>query len=81
MPHSQGFSNNVYPESNQTNSNFNNYSFNAHSNIVLPLCQGLPAAPFQVGLPVEMLKAPLPSSNLAICPANHVTKDINYRID
>ena len=55
MPHSQGLSNNSYPEPNQ---------FKVHSNIALP--KGL----FPVGLPVIILKAVLPSSILATCPAH-----------
>ena len=40
------------------------YLFKVHSNIVLP--KGL----FPVGLPIKILKALLPSSILATCPAH-----------
>ena len=36
MPHSQGLSNNPYPEQNQPNSSYDTYFFKIHSNIVLP---------------------------------------------
>ena len=70
MSHSQGLSNNPYPEPNQPNSSCTDiYSF--HSNIVLPPTLGLPKGLFPVDLPVKVLKAPLPSSILATCPTHH----------
>ena len=51
MPHSQGLSNNSYPEPNQPTS--------PHL--------GLPKGLFPVGLPVKILKALLPSSILTTC--------------
>ena len=36
IPHSQGLSNNSYPEPNQPNSRIDTYLFKVHSNIVLP---------------------------------------------
>ena len=69
MPHSQGLSNNSYPEPNQPNSPHNTYLFKVHSNIVLPsLRLGLPKGLFPEGLPVQILKALLPSS--IPCPAH-----------
>ena len=62
MPHSQGLSNNFYPEPNQPNSQH----FKFHSNIVLPSTLGL----LKCLLPVTILKALLPSSILATCPAH-----------
>jgi hypothetical protein len=35
MPHSQGLSNNPYPEPNQPNPRIDTYLFKVHSNIVL----------------------------------------------
>ena len=63
MPHSQGPSNNPYPESNQPNSS-------SRSILILSsyLCLGLPKGVFPVGLPVNIFKALLPSSILATCP-------------
>ena len=43
------------------------YLFKIHSNIVLP---STPKGLFPVGLPVKILKALLPSSILATCPAH-----------
>jgi hypothetical protein len=42
------------------------YLFKVHSNIVLP---STPKELFPAGLPVKILKALLPSSNLTKCPA------------
>ena len=70
MSHSQGLSNNSYPELNQPNS--------LHSRLILILSShlrlGLPKDLFPVGLPVKILKAILPSSIEAICPPhfNHL---------
>ena len=49
MPHSQGLSNNTYPELNQPSS---------RSVLILSsdLCLGLPKGIFPVGLPVKILK-------------------------
>jgi len=44
--------------------------FKVHSNIVLHLHLGLPKGLFPVCLPVKILKALLPSSILATCPAH-----------
>ena len=47
------------------------YLFKVHSNIVLPSAPiDLPKGPFPVDLPVKILKALLPSSILATCPAH-----------
>ena len=46
------------------------YLFKVHSNIYLHLRRGLPKGLFPVGLPVKILKALLPSSILATCPAH-----------
>ena len=66
MPHSQELSNN--PVMSRTNlipcNNF--YFFQVHSNIVLSTT---PKGLFPVGLPAKILKALLPSSIWAACPA------------
>ena len=69
MPHSQGLSNNPYPEPNQSNSS---YFFKVHSNMAMSshLSLGLPKGLFPIGLPVKTLKALLPSSIPATCPAH-----------
>ena len=59
MPHSQGLSNNPYPGPNQPT-----LILSSHLRL------GLPKGIFPVGLPVEILKALLPSSILATCPAH-----------
>ena len=61
MAHSQGLSNNPYPEPNQPNSShlYILGYFQIHSNIVLPKCL------FPVGVPVTIVKTLLPSSILA----------------
>ena len=67
MPHSQGLSNNFYTAPNQPNS--------PHWSILIlssHLRLGLTIGLFPVGLPVTILKAFLPSSILATCPA-HLT--------
>jgi len=46
------------------------YFFKVHCNIVLPSSLGPPKCLFPVGLPVKILKAILPSSILATCPAH-----------
>ena len=70
MPHSQGLSNNSYPEPN-------------HFLVLMPISSrsililsshlrlGLPKGLFPVGLPVKILKALLLSSILATCPAHY----------
>ena len=63
MPHSQGFSNNPYPESNQPNFSYRFHNIHSH----LPL--GLPKGLFPVDVPVTILKALLSSSILATRPA------------
>jgi hypothetical protein len=70
MPHSQRLSNNPYPEPNQPITRIDTYLFKVHSNIVSHLRHGLPKGFFPVGLPVKILKALLPSSILAVCPAH-----------
>ena len=65
MPHSQGPSNNPYPELNQPNSTYYTFFFKVHSNIVLPSTLALPNGLFPVDLPVKILKALIPSSILA----------------
>ena len=62
MPHSQGLSNNSYPEPNQPITRIDINLFKVHSNI-------FPKGLFTVGLSVKILKALLPSSILATCPA------------
>ena len=61
MPHSQGLSNNPYPEPNQPNSPQPNTSSRTililSSHLRLDLHKGI----FPVGLPVKILKALLPS--------------------
>ena len=68
MPHSQGLSNNSYPEPNQP------ALIHICSRLILILSShlllGLPKGLFPVGLPVKILKALLPSSILAICPTH-----------
>ena len=58
MPHSQGLSNNPYRENPIPRTD--TYLFKVHSNIVLP----------STHLPVNILKALLPSFILATCPAH-----------
>ena len=70
MPHSQGFSNNPYPEPNQPNSSYYNLILKVDSYIVSCLCLGLPEGLFLVGEPVKILKVLLPSSILATWPAH-----------
>ena len=82
MQHSQGLSNNPYPEPNQPNSphwylSLQSPQFPAlipiSSRFILILSfhlrLGLPKGLFLVGLPNKILKALLPSSNLDTCPA------------
>ena len=64
MPHSQGLSNNTYPEPNQPNYPLQGPFLYSH----LPL--GLPKGLLPVGLPSKILKALLPSSILATCLAH-----------
>ena len=64
IPHSQGLSNNPYPEPNQHNSSYDTYFSKIHSKIVLPFTPR-PKGLFPVGLPVKILKGLLPSSILA----------------
>ena len=67
MPHSQGLSNNSYPEPNQPN-----YYLFLQGPLILSfhLRLGLPKGLFPVGLPVKILKALLPSSILTTFPAH-----------
>ena len=48
-----------------------------HSKIVLPSTPKPSQGPFPVGLPVRFLKALLPSSILATCPAHLNLLDLN----
>ena len=70
MPHSQGLSNNPYPEPNQPNS-LSLQILSSHLRLSLP--KGL----FPVGLPVKIFKALLPSSILATCHA-HLNLRFNH---
>ena len=65
MPHSQGLSNNSYPEPNQPNYPSSSILI-LSSHLRLGLSKGL----FPVGLPVKILKELIPSSILASCPAH-----------
>ena len=71
MPHSQGLYNNSYPELNQTKFPAL-IPISSRSILILSshLRLGLPKGLFPVGLPVKILKALLPSSILATCPAH-----------
>ena len=51
------------------NTRIDTYRFKVRSNIVSHLRVGLPKCLFPAGLPVKILKALLPSSILAACPA------------
>ena len=66
MSHSQGLSNNPYPEMNQPKSLNGTYFFKIHSISVLPSTLGLPKGLFPSGLTVKIFEAPLPSFILAI---------------
>ena len=70
MPHSQGLSNNPYPELNELNSSYW-YIFLLRPIPILSshLRLDLPNGLFPVVLSVKILKALLPSSILATCPA------------
>ena len=67
MPHSQGLSNNSYPEQNP-----HLIPISSRSILILSshLHLGLPKGLFPVRLLVKILKGLLPSSILATCPAN-----------
>ena len=71
IPHLQGFSNNPYPEPNQPNSRTDTHLVKVHSSIVLP-ATALPKCIFPVDFPVKILKALIPSSILATCPARGI---------
>ena len=64
MQHSQGLSNNPYPELNQPNSSFYTY-LRSILTLSSHLRLGLPKGLFPVGVPVKILKELLPSSILA----------------
>jgi hypothetical protein len=64
MPHPQGPSNNPYPEPSQPNPSYIISILTMSSNPGLGLCRGL----FPMSLPLNILKALLPSSILATCP-------------
>ena len=67
MPHSQGLSNNPYPESNQPNSPISSrFILILSPHLHLGLTKGL----FPLGLPVNILKALLPSFILATWPVH-----------
>ena len=68
-PHSQGLSNNPYPEPIQHNSSYDIYYFKVHCSTVFPPRLDLPEGLFPVGLTVKILKAHQPSSILATWPA------------
>ena len=74
MPHSQGLSNNPYPEPNHPN-----YS-HLWSILILSshLRLGLPKGLFLVSLPVKILKAFLPSSILATMPCPSQSSRFNH---
>ena len=65
MPHSQGRSNNPYPEPNQPAL----IPISPRSILKLSSHLGLPKGLFPVALPVKVLKAFLPSSILSTCRA------------
>ena len=70
MPHSQGLSNNPYPEPDQPNSLYwYLFFFKIYSNIVLPSTPRTSWRYLSYRLPVKILKALLPSSLLATWPA------------
>ena len=71
MPHSQGLSNNSYPESNQPKFPAL-LPISSRSILILSshLRLGLPKGLFPAGLLVQILKVLLPSSILATCPAH-----------
>ena len=54
MPHSQGLSNNPYPEPNQPNTSYYTYPFQFHSNIVLPSTPRPSKGLILVGVPVKI---------------------------
>ena len=65
MPHSQGLSNNPYPELNNPIPRIDTYFYKIHSNIVFHHRLGLPKCLFPIGLHVTILKALLQSYILA----------------
>ena len=75
MPHSQGLSNNLYPEPYQSNSS---YFFEIHSNIVLPSTPRLSwrSISCRFSLPANILKAVLLFSTLATWPVYHNIIDL-----
>ena len=70
MPYSQGLSNNSYPEPNQQFPALTPISSSSILILSSHLRLGLPKGLFPVGLPVKILKAFLPSSIMATCPAH-----------
>ena len=76
MPHSQGLSNNPYPELNQPIHSL--ISISSRSILILSshLRLGVPKGLFPVGLPVKILKALPLSSILATCPAHRNLLDL-----
>ena len=70
IPHSQGFSNNPYPELNQPNSSYRYISLGSILILSSHLCLGLPKGFFPAGIPVKFLKTLLPSSIFATWPAH-----------
>ena len=78
MSHSQGLSNNPYPEPNQHNS-LPLTPISLQSILILHsyLCLGLPRGFFLMGSPVKVLKAVLPSTILATSPAYLIIIEFN----
>ena len=70
MLHSQVLSNNPYPDPNQPNYVLIPISLRFILRLPYHLRPGLPRDIFPAGLPVKILKAVLPSSILATCPAH-----------
>ena len=77
MPLSQGLYNNSYPEAESTQLPAL-IPISSRSILILSshLRLGLPKGLFPVGLPVKILKALLPSSILATCPAHLNLRDL-----
>ena len=69
MPYSQGLSNIPILSRINTITRIVIYLFKVPSNIVLSSTPRPPQKSFPVGLPVKIMKALLPSSILATCPA------------
>ena len=74
MLHSQGLSNNTYPELNQSNFLYSHLFL--LDLLSFHLCQGLPKDLFPVNLPVKIIKSLLPSSILATSTAHFNLLDL-----